>query len=64
MKPGDRVRLTTANTMPGYGPGDEGTIKQGPHPAPAGGHYYVVQMDHDAGSGPVIFLSEEIEPAG
>jgi hypothetical protein len=57
------MRLTTANTMPSVKLGDEGTITQGPYPAPGGGHYYVVQMDNDAGSGPAIFMSEEIEPA-
>jgi hypothetical protein len=60
---GDRVRLTTANSMLGFKPGEEGTIKQGPYPALAGGHYYIVQMDNDAGGGPTIFLEEEIELA-
>lgn len=57
------MRVTRANAMPSYEPGDTGTIKEGPYPAPHGGDYYIVQMDHDAGSGPTIFMAEEIELA-
>jgi len=61
LKSGERVRITSANNMPGFHPGDLGTIKEGPYPAPQGGEYYIVQMDKDVGSGPTIFLAEEIE---
>jgi hypothetical protein len=60
LKAGDRVRITSANAMPGYRLGDTGTVDHGPCPAATGDHYYVVQMDDD-GDGPVIFLAEEIE---
>jgi hypothetical protein len=63
LKPGDRVRLTSDDTMSGFSPGDEGTIKQGPHPSPAGGHYYIVQMDNNIDSGPAIFMTDEFESA-
>lgn len=63
LKPGMRVRVTTANAMPGFRPGDTGTLKEGPYPSAIGGHYYVVQMDNDVGGGPAIFMAEEIEPA-
>jgi hypothetical protein len=63
LKPGDRVRLTSADTMSGFSPGDEGTSKQGPHPAPVGGHYDIVQMDNDIDSGPAIVITDEFEPA-
>ena len=60
---GDRVRVTSANTMPGYQPGDAGTVKDGPHPAANGGHYYIVHMDNDVGGSPIVFMTEEIEVA-
>lgn len=63
LKPGQRVRVSRANTLPSYQPGDSGTIKEGPYPAPHGGHYYIVQMGQDTGIGPAIFLAEEIEGA-
>ncbi len=63
LTPGQRVRVTGANAMPSYRRGDTGTVKDGPWPLAAGGHYYVVQMDNDFGGGPVVFMSDEIEPA-
>jgi hypothetical protein len=63
LKPGERVRVTCSNTLPIYLLGTTGTVKQGPYPAPHGGHYYIVQMDNDTGGGPAIYMAEELEIA-
>jgi hypothetical protein len=60
LKPGDRVRVTSANALPGYRPGDTGTVKDGPWPGVVC-DYYAVQMDNK-GDDPVVFLAGEIEP--
>jgi hypothetical protein len=62
LKAGDRVRVTGVKNVSGYRPGDTGTVKEGPHPAAAGGHYYIVQMDK-RGEESIIFMDDEIEPA-
>jgi hypothetical protein len=41
--------VTGSGTLPGYHPGDKGTVKQGPYPAPSGGHYDIAQMANHAG---------------
>ena len=63
LKPGDRVRVISANAVPSYQPGDTGTVLQGPNPAPMGGHYYVVQMDKDTDKVQIAFLAGQIEAA-
>jgi hypothetical protein len=54
--------VTGVKNVSGYRPGDTGTVKEGPHPAAAGGHYYIVQMDK-RGEESIIFMDDEIEPA-
>ena len=62
LKQGYRVRVTRANAMPGFQPGEVGTLKGGPFPASMGGYYYLVRMDKDEVDGdPIVFLAEEIE---
>ena len=64
LKPGDRVRLTSANRLPGYRPGDRGTIV-GVVPNPVGGNLpsYIVAMDKNSPStAPTLFAEDEIEP--
>jgi hypothetical protein len=63
LKPGERVRVTSANAMPDYQRGDSGTVLQGPFPSAMGGQYYIVQMDKDPANLQVTFLMEEIEVA-
>ncbi len=62
LKSGDRIRVTGIKNVPGFRPGDTGTVKDGPHPMTAGGHYYIVQMDKK-GEESILFRAEEIEPA-
>ena len=45
LERGDRVRITPMNSVPGYWPGEKGTVIWGPNEA-AGVIYYVVVMDH------------------
>ncbi len=59
--PGDRVRVTSTKTTPGYRRGDTGIVKDGPHPTVTGNLYYVVQMD-DEDHEWIMFLVGEIEP--
>jgi hypothetical protein len=64
LKPGDRVRLTSANRLPGYHPGERGRVV-GVVSNPAGGSLpcYAVAMDKNGPSaGPALFAADEIEP--
>ena len=66
LKPGDRVRLTSANRLPGYRPGDRGTIV-GVVPNPVGDRLpcYTAAMDKNSPSAtPALFAEDEIEPDG
>ena len=66
LKPGDRVRLTSANRLPGYRPGDRGTVV-GVVPNPVGGSLpcYAVAMDKNSPSAvPALLAEDEIEPDG
>ena len=66
LKPGDRVRLTSANRLPGYRPGDRGTVV-GVVPNPVGGSLpcYAVAMDKNSPSAvPALLAEDEIEADG
>jgi hypothetical protein len=63
LKLGDRVRVTRANRLPGYHPGDRGRIV-GVVPNPIGGTTprYTVAMDKNSPSAePALFAEGEIE---
>ena len=70
FKPGDRVRLTGANRVGGYRPGDRGTVwKVLADPAGGEGRIYFVEIDADGIPGAAIaFADYEVEadwePAG
>jgi hypothetical protein len=59
LKPGDRVQVTKANRVPGYQPGDMGTLLW---VAGAEGevNHFVVVMDRDTEQPPVVFTVDEI----
>jgi hypothetical protein len=64
LKPGDRVRVTHSNRVPGYPPGEKGTVIQGLEPPCDDDPYlpcYVVHMDKDGPTKNVIFRADEIE---
>jgi hypothetical protein len=63
LQPGDRVRVTVANRVPGYQPGDRGTVQRAVISTATGVSHYLVMMDKDdpAKSGGV-FAGDEIEP--
>jgi hypothetical protein len=62
LKIGDRVRVTARCRMSGYGPGDQGTVLEGPA-AGAADPSYVVARDKDGpGSTTAVFAADEIEP--
>ena len=66
LKPGDHVRLTSANRLPGYRPGDRGTVV-GVVPNPVGGNLpsYTVAMDKNSPSAvPALLAEDEIEADG
>ena len=66
LKPGDRVRLTSANRLPGYRPGDRGTVV-GVVPNPVGGNLpsYAVARDKNSPSAePALLAEDEIQPDG
>ena len=60
LERGDRVRITSMNSVPGYWPGEKGTVIWGPNEA-GGVIYYVVVMDHSPNCRPRVFKSGEIE---
>jgi hypothetical protein len=63
LKPGDRVRIATNFPLPGYQPGDKGTVLTGPILRPNGQPYYIVAMDAASRYTPNAILgAEEIEP--
>ena len=63
LKPGDRVRVTVRNRMPGYQPGDKGTVMRETEVGPSRQRYYTVAMDKDdPAKGGVVFRFDEIEP--
>ena len=59
---GDVVRVTRANRMSRYEPGDKGMIVMGPKGLGSGRLYYLVLMDKDDPLHLVIFTDDEIEP--
>jgi hypothetical protein len=62
-KPGDRVRITAENRVPGYQPGDRGIVLREVVSTARGALYYAVAMDKDdpTKSG-AVFQCDEIEP--
>jgi hypothetical protein len=63
LKVGDRVRVTIQCSIPGYLPGDKGTVTRGPHTGPSGTSYFKVTMDKDdPASRGATFAADEIEP--
>jgi hypothetical protein len=61
LKAGDRLRVTARARVPGYQPGDKGTVVSGPHLRPSGGSYYIARMDRDPAGMRVIFADDEVE---
>jgi hypothetical protein len=62
LKPGDRVRVTVRNRMPGYQPGDKGTVMRETEVGPNRQRYYTVAMDKDDPSQSwAVFTEDEIE---
>jgi hypothetical protein len=60
---GDRVHVTAASHVPGYHPGEKGTVLRTPPPAATSAPYFIVAMDRDRpGSAGVVFAEREIEP--
>jgi hypothetical protein len=65
LKKGDRVRITALIRVPGYQPGDKGTViwAWGAKCLAGGkGGYYVVGMDKNPTPGGATFFPDEIEP--
>jgi hypothetical protein len=62
LRPGDRVRVTGANRMHSFSPGDKGTVLRGGMTGIDGRRYYVVSMRKAGATGTtVVFADEEIE---
>ncbi len=61
-KKGDRVRISIQNRIPHFQPGDTGTVLDKPSISGEHACYYLVRMDRDAPSRPVLFIKDEIEP--
>jgi hypothetical protein len=61
LKPGDPVRVTTANIMPGYRPGEKGTVLWGPIFQDSCEPYYIVAMGKEDATTSIIFGANEIE---
>jgi hypothetical protein len=63
FQPGERVRVTAANRVSGYQPGDKGTVQRAVISTATGVTHYLVMMDKDdpAKSG-VVFAADEVEP--
>ncbi len=60
-KQGDRVRVTAANQVPGYQPGDKGTVVWEVR-STVQGKLYAVMMDKDDPQGTCpVFSAAEIE---
>jgi hypothetical protein len=63
LNAGDRVRVTVRNRVPGYQPGDKGTVLRGPKSPDGDPPYYIVVMDKDGlGRTGVVFAVDEVEP--
>ena len=62
LRQGDVVRVTKANRMQRYQPGDKGMIVMGPKGLGSGQLYYLVMMYKDDPQRIVIFTEDEIEP--
>jgi hypothetical protein len=62
LRKGDVVRVTRANRMSRYEPGDKGMIVMGPKGLGSGQLYYLVMMYKDDPQRIVIFTEDEIEP--
>jgi hypothetical protein len=63
LKPGGRVRVTSATAMQCYQPGDTGIVLQALLLSPLGRKCYVVQMDKDPSNLQIVFMGKEIEAA-
>ena len=63
LRQGDVVRVTKANRMQRYQPGDKGMIVMGPKGLGSARFYYLVTMHKDDPLRIVIFTEDEIEPA-
>ena len=61
LRQGDVVRVTKANRMQRYQPGDKGMIVMGPKGLGSARLYYLVVMDKDDPLHFVIFTVDEIE---
>jgi hypothetical protein len=63
LSKGQRVRVTDKNRIPGYAPGDRGTVTAAYSVPASGERHYIVAMDkdHPAHSG-AVFTEDEIEP--
>jgi hypothetical protein len=61
LRSGNRLRVTARIRMPGYRPGDKGTVMSGPHLLTSGARYYIARMDQDHASKRVIFAANEVE---
>ena len=62
LRKGDVVRVTRANRMSRYKPGDKGMIVMGPKGLGSARLYYLVMMYKDDPQRIVIFTEDEIEP--
>jgi hypothetical protein len=63
LKVGDLVRVTAANRMNSYQPGDKGTVLWGGTKGTSGQRYFVVSMDKAGATGTtVVFTEKEVEP--
>jgi hypothetical protein len=61
LKAGDRLRVTARIRVPGYRPGDKGTVVSGPHLRPSGARYYIARMDKDHPDTRVLLADDEVE---
>ena len=64
FQPGDRVRLAPSVRLPGYSPGETGTVVRvvyGPHADE--GAAYLVRLDREGQVAQMVFYSGELEPA-
>ena len=62
LKPGDRVRVTAANRVPGYRAGNRGTVLRAVAGEPGDARSYLVAVDTDASARTgTLFAEDEIE---
>ena len=63
LRVGDRVHVTAASHVPGYHPGEKGTVVRTSPPASTSVPYFIVAMDkYRPRTGRVVFTVHEIEP--